>query len=75
MASNLENLETRRTAIYVELAAMSSTKSGGKPTYNIDGQMVNHTQYRLSLYEEIDRLDRLIGSATGPFEVTSELDG
>lgn len=71
MATDLNNLQTRRSAILAELAAMTSESSGGKPSYSIDGQKVDHTAYRLSLYEELERIDRLIAAASGPFEVVA----
>jgi hypothetical protein len=69
MPTDLENLQTRRSAIVAELAALTGESAGGKPSYSIDGQQVDHTAYRLSLYEELERLDRLIAAANGPFEV------
>jgi hypothetical protein len=68
VATDLQNLATRKSAILAELAAITSTANGGKPTYNIDGQMVDHTQYRLSLYEELEAIDRRIAAADGPSE-------
>lgn len=68
MATVAENLATRKAAIAVELAAMSSSTSGGKPSYSINGQAVSHTEYRLSLYEEMAKLDALIAAAEGPYE-------
>lgn len=69
MPTDLENLLTRRTNILAELAALAPTASGGKPTYSLDGQHVDHTQYRLSLYEELAAIDRQLVSLQGPFEV------
>ena len=72
MATVAENLATRKAAIAVELAAMSSTANGGKPSYSINGQSVSHTEYRKSLYEEMQMLDGLIAAAEGPYEVIGE---
>jgi hypothetical protein len=66
--SDLDNLLTRRANILTELAALSPSASGGKPTYSLDGQEVDHTRYRLSLYEELSALDRQLTSLEGPFE-------
>lgn len=68
MPSDLENLLTRRSNILAELASLSATASGGKPTYSLDGQQVDHTHYRLSLYEELAAIDRQLTSLQGPFE-------
>ena len=50
---SLDLLLTRRAALLAELAALDSTAPGGKPSYQIDGQSVDHTGYRLSLYREL----------------------
>ena len=68
MPSDLQNLLARKAAITAELASLSSTANGGKPSYSIDGQHVRHTEYKLSLYEELKMIDQLIVAAEGPFE-------
>jgi hypothetical protein len=68
MPCDLDNLLARRSNILAELALLSANSSGGKPTYSLDGQQVDHTQYRLSLYEELAALDRQLTSLEGPFE-------
>ncbi len=73
MATNLENLRTRRTAVITELAAITSTSAGGKPDSRDGG--VAHTAYRLSLYEELDKLNELIAhEESGAFEVLTEYE-
>ena len=74
MPTDLENLQTRRSAVLAELAA-GETPSGAslrKPSYSVDGQSVSWDQYRKSLYDELENIDRLIGSTGGPTEVQSE---
>jgi len=74
MASDFENLKTRRSAILSELAA-GQTPTGNsfrKPTYSIDGQTVSWDRYRTSLYEELKTIERLIAATQGPVEVQSE---
>jgi hypothetical protein len=66
--SDLDNLLIRRSNVIAELAAMDSTASGGKPSYAIDGQAVDHVAYRKSLYDELNELNRQIASFQGPFE-------
>ena len=66
--SDLEDLLTRRSNVIAELAAMTSTSSGGKPSYTIDGQQVDHVAYRKSLYDELAELNRQITALQGPFE-------
>jgi hypothetical protein len=43
MPTDLENLQTRRSAIVAELAALTGESAGGKPSYSIDGQQVDHS--------------------------------
>ena len=74
MPSDLENLQTRRSAILAELAA-GETPGGDslrKPSYSIDGQSVDWSDYRRSLYDELREIDRLIATTGGPVEVQSE---
>jgi hypothetical protein len=66
--SDLDNLLTRRSNVIAELAAMTSTANGGKPTYTIDGQQVDHVAYRKSLYDELRELNHQITILQGPFE-------
>ena len=70
--SDLDNLLTRRSNVLAELAAMTSTANGGKPSYTIDGQMVDHVSYRKSLYDELRELNRQITILQGPFEVQGQ---
>lgn len=73
MATDLENLQTRRTAILEELAALNTSLPGGRP--NISGAgagSVDHVGYKRGLYEELEKLDRLIGIAEGPWETATE---
>ncbi len=55
-------LVTRRSVILAELEALTATSPGGKPSYQIDGQSVDHTAYRLSLYQELELLNRLLAA-------------
>ena len=68
MPSDLENLMTRKSAILAELAEWET----GKPTYGKAGQRVEWTEYRRSLWEEVQKLDQLIAAAQGPFELRTE---
>ena len=66
--SELANLLTRRANVIAELAALTSESNGGKPSYSIDGQAVDHVAYRKSLYDELRELNQQIALAQGPFE-------
>jgi hypothetical protein len=72
MATDIENLQTRRSAVCAELAALTTSSAGGKPN-NPSG--VDHTGYKASLYAELEAIDKLIAALTaeeavddGPFE-------
>ena len=66
--SDLDNLLTRRSNVIAELASLTSTANGGKPSYTIDGQTVDHVAYRKSLYDELRELNLQITILQGPFE-------
>ncbi len=73
MATDLENLYARRSAILAELAAIDPTKAGGKPN-NASG--VDHQGYKAGLYAELEKIQTLIDQleleADGdPFEYVS----
>jgi len=68
VATDIENLLTRRSAILTELAAMSTGTAGGLPNLEGGGDMVkvDHVGYRKSLYDELRDIDSLIASIQGP---------
>lgn len=70
--TDLQNLLARRSNVIAELAAMNSSSAGGKPSYSIDGQAVDHVAYRKSLYDELRELNRQISILQGPFEVQGQ---
>ena len=69
--SHLSNLIARRDAIGVELAALDSTKPGGKPNYSVPHQAVDHNGYITRLYKELEDLEQRISRAEGPWESRS----
>lgn len=71
MATDLENLQTRKSAIMTELAAITSTAAGGKPNSSAGG--IDHVGYKDGLYRELREIDTLITAAEGPFEVHTEM--
>lgn len=71
MPTDLENLLTRRSNILAELAAITPAASGGKPSYSLDGQQIDHTGYRRSLYDELAAIDRQLITLQPPTEQIS----
>jgi hypothetical protein len=73
MPSDLDNLKTRRTAIYTELAALDATKAGGKPNASGGSAAIDHVGYKDGLYRELRELNEQINiaaaAADGPWEV------
>ena len=69
--SDSTNLQTRRSAILAELAALSSTAAGGKPNSQAGG--IDHVGYKDGLYRELREINTLIAAAEGPFEEISEV--
>lgn len=67
MATDAQNLATRKSAILAELAALDSTKAGGKPNTTGGGDKVSidHVGYRKSLYEELAMINSMIASIEG----------
>jgi hypothetical protein len=77
MATDLENLKTRRSAIYAELAALAAGKAGGNPNQKDVG--IDHAGYKDGLYRELREINALLGDGGGfggespsCFEVASE---
>lgn len=62
----LANLKARREQIGVELAELTITSIGGKPNAGSANQ-VDHVQWRLSLYQELESIDRQIARYEGGF--------
>jgi len=73
LASNLENIRARIAAITAELAALDATKPGGVPDSSGQGESLNHTGYKMSLYDELERLQAMIARMdileNGPWRV------
>lgn len=64
MATDLALLQQAKSALLAVLA-----DKPGKPSYNIDGQAISWGE----LFDRIEKLDRAIERANGPYEVNSEL--
>jgi hypothetical protein len=65
---DLTNLLARRSAIYAQLAAMSTTSPGGGPNTTGEGVSVDQVGYRKSLLDELDRLNEQIAILGGPYQ-------
>ena len=60
----LANHKARRAEIGIELAALTNTTIGGKPNAGSANQ-VDHVGWRLSLYKELEEIDRQIARYEG----------
>jgi hypothetical protein len=57
----LSDLLARKATIAADLAAMTKASIGGKPNAGGDGGLnVDHVQWRMSLYKELDEINALI---------------
>ena len=74
MATNAENLATRRTAIYTELAALATSTAGGLPNTTGPGTNVDHQGYKRGLYAELADIEKLLATIEGPYENYSLVD-
>lgn len=70
----IDDLITRRNAIGVELAALSTTQAGGLPNESGAGTSIDHVGYKDGLYRELAEITSLISQldSDGAWEVTSE---
>ena len=70
MATDLENLQTRKSAILAELAEIDSSAAGGLPNSQAAG--VDHQGYKAGLYAELENINQLITAAEGPWQLDSQ---
>jgi len=63
MPTDLENLQSRRSVITAELAALSSTAAGGKPNAAAAG--IDHVGYKDGLYRELKQIQETIAMLGG----------
>lgn len=57
--SDYNNLCTRRSTILTQLAAMTSSSTGGKPTTNQPGA-ADHVEYKDGLYRELREIEAML---------------
>jgi hypothetical protein len=65
---DLTNLLARRSAIYAQLAAMTTTSPGGGPNTTGEGVSVDQVGYRKSLLDELAQLNDQISIVGGPYQ-------
>lgn len=68
MATELEQIAIRRTAIWVEINAGPS-----KPNYTLGAKSVSWTEYRMSLYEELKLLRDQELLMSGPYIIKQQM--
>lgn len=73
--ANSDLLQKRKTDILTRIAALDSSPgvssggAGSKPNITGDGVQVDHEKYKAGLYDELDRINRLLAAETGPWTV------
>jgi hypothetical protein len=65
---DLTNLLARRSAIYAQLAAMTTASPGGGPNTTGEGVSVDQVGYRKSLLDELDCLNEQISVVGGAYQ-------
>jgi len=75
--SDFENLKARRSAIYAELAALTTGKAGGNANQKDVG--IDHVGYKKGLYDELREINGILQDGGGlgadspnVFEIVSE---
>ena len=76
MPTIVENLTTRRDAIIAELASLEFGSPGGNPNVAMDigpdhVGAIDHQGYKRGLYDELEKLKKLIHDYSDPWEVRS----
>lgn len=66
--SNLELLQLRKRKI---LERLTEIVTKPKPSYDIDGQKVNWTEYQKMLNDQLEGIEALIVREEGPEELTT----
>ncbi len=70
MATDLEHLQNRKSAVLAEIATIDSDAAGGLPNSQASG--VDHQGYKAGLYAELKEIDLLIAVAEGPWQEESQ---
>lgn len=72
MATDLQNLQTRYSAVCADLARVATFTGSFVTDEAGSKRKISYEDYRLKLYEELRQLKEAIQFAQGPFEVTSQ---
>lgn len=54
------------------IAALAAEAINPQPSYSINGQSVDYNGYRTSMLEQISKVNELIATIQGPYEVVHE---
>lgn len=65
MATDLENLQTARSAVIAQISELDPRKMD----YSIDGQSVSYSAYRSHLLALLKEYNQLIADESGPFQI------
>ena len=73
--SYISDLLDRRNTIGTKLKELDETKAGGGMNETGGGVTFDHVGYKDGLYRELENINKLIASAGGVAEVTSQAIG
>lgn len=66
----LDDLTTARANYVTQLVEISTNP---KPSYSVNGQSFNWTEYQRFLMDQIERLDSLIVQTSDPYEIATQV--
>jgi hypothetical protein len=77
MATDLQNLQTIKSGLLSLLATETTYQlaNGAKPSYSLDGESVQWTEWRDRMITKIGELNRLIQDEQSPFMGVSRMTG
>jgi hypothetical protein len=73
--SFVSDLQDRKITIGKEIKALTASAAGGTLNTSGQGTTADHVGYKDGLYRELDNINKLLASAGGVAEVTSEAIG
>lgn len=80
MATDFENLETARSNVLAQIAALTDSTgtpgsgAGALPNKGGDGINLNHDSYEARLWARLEKIEARMAAIQGPFEIASEGD-
>jgi hypothetical protein len=71
LSTDLQFLLNRRSAIFTQLNSLSAGAAGYGPNTSGEGISVDQQGYRLSLFKELEYINKQISLVGGPYEYST----